>query len=87
MEERRFRIGSLLEWTAAAFGVMALLWVISVPVQRLLGPRVEAAIVNESHAVVPSGVPASALKVPLVLLLDGREIRQGDREKIERHRD
>jgi hypothetical protein len=64
---------------AAALGVIALLWVISVPVQRLLrGPRVEAAISVETHTTLPPGIPAGATNVPVVLLLDGGEIRQGD---------
>ena len=57
----------------------ALIWIISVPVQRLLGPHVQAAIadgdtVNET----PRGIPAGATIVPVMLMLDGREIRQGD---------
>jgi hypothetical protein len=77
VEERRIRVGSLFEWIAAALGVIALIWMLSVPVQRMLGPRVEAALV-EATATLPPGVPATATMVPLMILPDGREIRQFD---------
>lgn len=76
MEERSFRVGSFLEWIAAAAGVIALVWLISVPVQRVLGPRVEASI--DMSPPLPAGVPAGATGVPVMLLLDGREIRHGE---------
>jgi hypothetical protein len=77
VEERRLRIGSVFEWLAAAAGVLLLVWVISVPIQRALGPRVEAALIDTPN-VLPPGVPTGATSVPLILLLEGREIRQGD---------
>ena len=77
MDERRIRIGSLFEWVAAAFGVAGLIWLLSVPVQRLLGPGVEAALV-EAPATLPPGVPYGATMIPLMILPDGREIRQFD---------
>lgn len=77
MEERRFRIGSFFEWAAAALAVVLLIWLISVPVQRLLGPQVEAALVDNANG-LPPGVPSGATNVPVMLLLDGREIRLGD---------
>ena len=76
MEERRFRIASLFEWLTAALGVAALAWVLSVPMQRMLGPRVEAAL--DTPAARPPGVPAGATSVPVLLTLDGREIRSGE---------
>jgi hypothetical protein len=77
VEERRLRIGSLFEWLAAAAGVFLLLWLISVPVQRALGPQVEAALIDAPNT-VPAGIPGNAVGEPLILLLDGREIRRGD---------
>lgn len=78
MEERRLRIGSLFEWLAAALVAALILWVVSGPVQRLLGPGVQAAIVEvDLTKTTPAGVPAGALLVP-VLLMDGKEVRQGD---------
>jgi len=77
VEERRFRIGPMVEWAAAAFGVIALMWLVSVSVQRVLGPGVEAALVDTPSA-LPPGIPAGAISVPVMYLLDGREIRQGE---------
>lgn len=72
------RVGSFVfEWLVAAAGVLALIWVLSVPVQRVLGPRVDAAPVDVSSS-LPPGVPAGATAVPVMILLDGREIRAGD---------
>ena len=76
MEERHFRVGSFFEWIAAAAGVMLLVWLISVPVQRIIGPRVEASI--DAPTPLPPGVPGGAANVPVMLLLDGREIRHGE---------
>ena len=77
MEERRFRVGSFFEWLAAALGVGILMWVVSVPVQRLIGPGVEAAPVEEPSA-APPGIPSGATSVPVMYLLDGRQIRHGE---------
>lgn len=77
MDERRVRVGSFFEWLVAATGVVALIWVLSVPLQRLIGPRVDAALVDVPSG-LPPGVPAGATNVPVMMLLDGREIRTGD---------
>ena len=77
MEERPLRVGSFFEWLAAAAGVAALVWLLSVPLQRVLGPRVDAALVDVP-ASLPPGVPARATNVPGIMLLDGRQIRAGD---------
>jgi hypothetical protein len=77
VEERRLRIApSLLEWLAAALAVIGLVWIISGPVQRALGRRVDASLVDQKG--LPPGVPAGATVVPVMLLPDGRELRQGD---------
>lgn len=76
MEERRLRIASLFEWLAAGVGVVALIWLLSVPVQRVLGPGVDAALVDVP-ASLPPGIPAGATSVPALVLLDGREVRAG----------
>lgn len=77
VDQRRLRIGSIFEWVAAASGVVLLIWLISVPAQRLLGPQVEAALVDTPDERRP-GVPSGATSVPVLWLLDGREIRVGD---------
>jgi hypothetical protein len=79
VEERRLRVGSVFEWIAAAVAVALLLWVVSVPIQRVIGPSLQAAIGEaELTKSTPPGVPDGAIKVPVMLFLDGREIRQGD---------
>ena len=79
MDERRLRIGSLFEWVAAALCVGGVLWLVSVPLQQLSGPRVDAALVD-SREKLPPGVPSGATSVPVMLLEDGRAIRIGDLE-------
>jgi hypothetical protein len=76
VEERRLRIGSFFEWLVAGVGVIALVWLVSVPVQRALGPRVDAALVDVPPG-LPPGIPAGATSVPALVLLDGREVRNG----------
>ena len=77
MEERQFRIvPSIFEWVAAALAVVGLAWMLSGPVQRLLGPRAEATLVDQKA--LPPGVPAGATVVPVMLLPNGKELRQGD---------
>jgi hypothetical protein len=56
--------------------VIALVWLLSVPVQRALGPRVDAALVDVPPG-LPPGIPAAATSVPALVLLDGREVRNG----------
>lgn len=77
VEERPLRIGSFFEWLAAAAGVAGLVWLLSVPVQRLIGPRVDAALVDVPTG-LPPGIPHGSTNVPAIVLLDGREIRGGD---------
>jgi hypothetical protein len=77
VDERRRSIAPLVEWIAAAFAVLGLTWVIFVPIQRAFGPRVEAAI-TDTDTPAPPGVPGGATNIPVMLLLDGREIRTGD---------
>ena len=79
MDERRLRIGSLFEWVAAALCVGGVLWLVSVPLQQLSGPRVDAALVDIREK-LPPGVPYGAASVPVMLLEDGRAIRIGDLE-------
>ena len=79
MDWRWWGIDSLVEWFLAAAAVVVVVWVISVPIQRALGPSVQAAM-SDADLVpnTPPGVPSGATLVPVLLLLDGREVRQGD---------
>lgn len=70
------RIGFLVEWACAVAGVLVVVLLVLVPLQRALGPGLEAT--PSASTAVPPGVPAGAMSVPLVMLLDGREIRQGE---------
>jgi hypothetical protein len=77
VEERRLRIGSsLAEWLVAALAVVGLLLLISGPLRRMMGPRVEASLVDQRD--LPPGIPTSATVLPVMLLPDGRELRHGD---------
>jgi hypothetical protein len=79
VEERRFRIGALVEWFLAAAAVFLVLWIASAAIQRVMGRGLHAAVVQAPLIPnTPPGVPAGATLVPVVLLLDGREVRQGD---------
>lgn len=57
---------------------MLLLWAASAPFHRLIGRGVQAAVAGVDLPQTPPGVPADATMVPVLLLSDGREIRQGD---------
>ena len=77
MPERLFRIAPpLVEWLVAALAVLGLVWIVSGPVRRTLGPRGDASLIEQRD--LPPGVPAGATVVPVMLLPDGRELRQGD---------
>ena len=77
VEGRRFRLSSFVEWIIAAVAVAAVVWVLSVPAQRLMGRPVEASLID-APAALPPGVPSGARHVPVMYLLDGREIRHGE---------
>lgn len=76
MEGPRLRIAWFFEWLAAGAAVIAVIWLLSVPVQRVLGPRVDASLVDVPTG-LPPGIPAGATSVPVLMLLDGREVRTG----------
>jgi len=74
-----FRVGALVEWVAAATAVLLLLWLVSVPLQRVIRPGVQAAVAEaDLSGQTPPGVPAGATLVPVMLLPDGGEVRHGD---------
>jgi hypothetical protein len=82
VEERRFHVVSLVEWAIAALGMVALVWMVSLPVKRLTSPREERALAPADR--LPPGVPAGAVGVPVLLLIDGREIHLGDQDAMVR---
>lgn len=80
MDVTRVRVASAVEWLIAAAFLTATVLVGSLIFRELrtvtpaAAPRAE----QRSPAVLPAGVPARAISVPVLLLLDGKEIRVGD---------
>lgn len=76
----RARLGSALEWLVAAAFLLATIAVASLIVRELRTvPRAATPVAHELQTTgVPSAVPARAISVPVLLLLDGREVRVGD---------
>ncbi len=79
MDAARVRFGSAVEWMVAAGFLAATLIVGSLIVRELRTVRPLPAQAEErAPDAVPVGVPARAISVPALLLLDGKEIRVGD---------
>jgi hypothetical protein len=73
----RARLGSALEWLIAATFLLATVAVATLIVRELrTAPRAAAA--PESPVVsLPVGIPTRAISVPVLLLLDGKQVRVG----------
>lgn len=73
----RARLGSALEWLIAAAFLLATMAVATLIVRELrTAPRAAAA--PEAPAVsLPVGIPTRAISVPVLLLLDGKQVRVG----------
>lgn len=69
-------IRSALEWLGAAVILLGVLWLASAVLRHWIVPR--SAAVAEVGAGEQVGVPAGATEVPLLVLLDGTEIKVGD---------
>jgi hypothetical protein len=81
MEATRARFGFAAEWLVAAGFLLATVLVGSLIVRELRTPRASATPApdaDSTSAVVPAAVPSGAISVPVLLLLDGKEIRVGD---------
>lgn len=81
MDVTRVRFGSAVEWIIAAGFFIATVLVGSLIVRELRTATPAAAPARESAATpaaLPAGIPARAISVPVLLLLDGKEIRVGD---------
>ncbi len=79
MDAVRTRFGSLIEWVVAAafLGVTVLVGsLILRELRAVTGPDSEPP--GASLPVVPSSIPPRAISVPMLLLLDGKEIHVGD---------
>jgi hypothetical protein len=75
----RVRLGSAFEWLIAALFLMATVGVATLIIRELrMAPPAVVAAQPAAVATVPAGVPARAISVPVLLLLDGHQIRVGD---------
>ena len=80
MDVLRPRFGLLAEWSVAALFLAATLAVGFLVVRELRTMPLAAPARAEEPApsLLPAAVPSQAISVPVLLLLDGREIRVGD---------
>lgn len=81
MDVTRVRVGSAIEWLVAAGFLTATVLVGSLIVRELRTAAPAAGRVraeDQVPAVLPASVPSRAISVPVLLLLDGKEIRVGD---------
>ncbi len=69
-------IRSVLEWLGAAAILVGVVWLASGRIREWVGPR--PAVIGEAELGGPTGIPAGATEVPLLVLLDGTEIKLGD---------
>ena len=75
----RVRLGSALEWLVAAAFLTATLAVATLIVRELrTAPRAATSTAESATSTLPTAVPARAISVPVLLLLDGKEVRVGD---------
>ena len=76
----RVRLGSALEWFVAALFLVATFAVAALIVREMrVAPAavVQAAPEPTTYA-IPAAVPSRAISVPVLLLLDGKQIKVGD---------
>jgi hypothetical protein len=73
----RARIGSAVEWLIAAAFLLATVAVATLIVRELRTTPRAAAAPEPTTASMPAGVPTRAISVPVLLLLDGKEVRVG----------
>lgn len=81
MEATRARFGSAIEWVLAAAFIIAAVAVASIIVRELRTISATMPVIAreaQSPAVVPAGVPARAVSVPVLLLSGKKEVRVGD---------
>ena len=80
MDATRASITSLLEWLAAAAGIIAVLAIGSVLVRDLRTVSAVTPVIAHEDAIAdpPSAVPSRSVSVPVLLLADGAELHVGD---------
>ena len=80
MDAIRARFGSAIEWVVAAAFLLATLAIGSLIVREFRVVSTAAPVPGEDTepTALPGSVPARAISVPVLLLLDGKEIRVND---------
>lgn len=73
----RARLGSALEWLIAASFLLATVAVATLIVRELRTAPTAAAAPEAPVTSLPVGIPTRAISVPVLLLLDGKEVRVG----------
>lgn len=74
----RVRLGSALEWLIAAAFLLATVAVATLIVRELrTAPRAASPVSAPAAVSLPAGIPSRAISVPVLLLLDGKEVRVG----------
>ena len=76
----RVRLGSALEWFVAALFLVATFAVAALIVRemRVAPTAVAQAAPEPTTYAIPAAVPSRAISVPVLLLLDGKQIKVGD---------
>jgi hypothetical protein len=81
MDALRTRVSSAAEWAVAVTFLAATLWVGSLLYREFRATQQHVRLPASSSVSIeasPAAVPARAISVPMLLLLDGKEIRVGD---------
>ncbi|MBI4478116.1 MAG: hypothetical protein HY654_13155 [Acidobacteria bacterium] len=78
MDVARRRLRPALEWLVAAAFLIATLAVASMIVQELRAARPSPSTPAAEVTLPPPSVPPRAISVPVLLLLDGKQLRLGD---------
>jgi len=81
MDQSRPRLGSAFEWAVAAaflLATAAVAWLIITEMRAVRAPAMPRQERESAPAPEPAAPPAGAISVPVLILLDGTEIRVGD---------
>ena len=73
----RARLGSAIEWLIAAAFLLATVAVATLIVRELRTSPPAAAAPQPAVSSLPQGIPTRAISVPVLLLLDGKQVRVG----------
>lgn len=73
----RARLGSAIEWLIAAAFLLATVAVATLIVRELRTSPPAAAAPQPAVSSLPPGIPTRAISVPVLLLLDGKQVRVG----------